>query len=343
MQCLPLQLVLEGVFFLFSGFSFFSGLGPWGWCKCCVLFLRVHWWRLVAGWVVFLWWLRGGVGRWVLRLRPVLVAGGCGSLAGRSPVWCWWSASLPAGRRLALLQHGAAGAAVRWRFGVAGQVSRWCGRCPCRCCFPVKLKRFLSVAVLSGGLPVARVVGVVAVAGSRQLPPGGTALVGRIVGSLVRSGSSLVVGCATGADAVVLSSAPAAQVQCLAAFGPGGAGACRVSAVSQVVAHAAAGGQVQWWAGGGASLPIAVRLSHRTQAVVGAASSGLVAFLSSPSSRGSLLACRAAAARGLPVVVFPLGFGGLSLPALGAGQWVPCDRGGIWSAAWQWQAEKGLF
>ena len=184
---------------------------------------------------------------------------------------------------------------------------------------------------------------VVALAGSRSLPPGGAALVARVAGALVRSGSALVVGCATGADAAVISSAPVGQVQCLAAFGPGGAGACRVSAVSQVVAHAASGGQVQWWAGGGVSLPLPVRLSRRTQAVVGAAGSGLVAFLASSSSRGSLLACRLAAARGLPVVVFPLGFSGAQLPALGAGQWVPCEQGGVWARAWQWQAAPGLL
>ncbi|WP_456374136.1 hypothetical protein [Thiolapillus sp.] len=73
-----------------------------------------------------------------------------------------------------------------------------------------------------------------------------------------------------------------------------------------------------------------------------AASSGLVAFLSSPSSRGSALACRLAAARGLPVVAFPLGFHGQQFPALGAGQWVPCQQGGVWAAAWQWQAVPGL-
>ena len=178
-----------------------------------------------------------------------------------------------------------------------------------------------------------------ALAGSRQLPAGRAALVARVAGALVRSGSSLVVGCATGADEAVLSSVPPALVRCLAAFGPGGAGACPVSAVAQVAAHAASGGQVQWWAGGPASVPLPARLARRTRAVVGAASSGLVVFASSPSSRGSMLAARLAVARGLPVVVFPLGFTGSQLPALGAGQWVPCRQGGVWAAAWQWQQE----
>ncbi|WP_456378823.1 hypothetical protein [Thiolapillus sp.] len=183
---------------------------------------------------------------------------------------------------------------------------------------------------------------VFAVVGSRQLPSGGAALVGGVARVLVRSGGSLVVGCATGADAAVLNSVPSSLVLCLSAFGRGGAGSCRVSAVQQVQAHHAAGGAVQWWAGGPASVPLPARLRGRTAAVVAAANSGLVAFFGSPASRGSALACRMAAGRGLPVVAFPLGFHGLQLPVLGAGQWVPCERGRVWSGAWQWQVAPGL-
>ena len=94
---------------------------------------------------------------------------------------------------------------------------------------------------------------------------------------------------------------------------------------------------MQWWAGGPASVPLPARLAARTRAVVGAASSGLVAFLASPGSRGTVLACRLAAERGLQVVAFPLGFHGQQLSALGGGRWVPCERAGVWAAAWRWE------
>ncbi|BBL77541.1 hypothetical protein [Methylomagnum ishizawai] len=186
--------------------------------------------------------------------------------------------------------------------------------------------------------------GVVAVAGSRALPPAGLALVQRVARALVASGRSLAVGCASGADAAVLGAVPASAVSVFAAFGPGGVGSCPVSAVSAVAAVAAAGGSVVWWAGGPASVPLAARLAARSAAVVGAASSGCVVFFGSPCSRGSLLAASLAAGRSLPVVAFPVGFPGSALPSLGAGSWVPCSRGGVWASAWSWvPAQAGLF
>ncbi len=89
---------------------------------------------------------------------------------------------------------------------------------------------------------------------------------------------------------------PASTVRVLSAFGPGGQGAGPASAVGPVLAFARAGGSVSWWCGGGASVPLGARLHKRTRAVVGAADAGLVAFFSSPSSRGTLLACRTAVA-----------------------------------------------
>ena len=188
--------------------------------------------------------------------------------------------------------------------------------------------------------------GVVAVCGTRSLPVSAGPLVGQVVRSLLAGGSSLVVGCASGADGFALSSVMSAgavsSVSVFAAFGPGGAGAAgSVSAVSVVSAAASAGANVSWWAGGPSSVPVQARLSARTRAVVGAASSGLVAFLGSPSSPGSLLACRVALARGLPVFVFPVGFHGQSLPSLGAGSWVPVGGSGVWSLAWRWVPGQG--
>jgi hypothetical protein len=188
--------------------------------------------------------------------------------------------------------------------------------------------------------------GVVALAGSRALPASGAALVARVSGALVRSGRSLVVGCAVGADAAVLASGlPVGSVRVLSAFGPGGRGAVpAVSAVGPVLAHAQAGGAVSWWVGGPVAVPFASRLRSRTCAVALAGSAGLVVFFSSPASRGSLLAASLAASRSLPVLAFPLGFPGSSLPLLGAGSWVPCSRSGVWSSAWCWvPSQAGLF
>lgn len=171
-----------------------------------------------------------------------------------------------------------------------------------------------------------RLPGIVAVAGSRALPASGSALVVRVASDLAASGASFVVGCCSGADAALLSavpgSVPASLVRCLAAFGPGGVGSGPFSAVDPVAKFAAVGGAVEWWAGGPASVPLRVRLADRTRAVVGSASAGLVVFFASPCSKGSLLACRCAVARGLPVLAFPVGFSADRLPVLGAGRWV---------------------
>lgn len=178
--------------------------------------------------------------------------------------------------------------------------------------------------------------GVVAVAGSRALPASGASLVVSVASDLVAVGSSLVVGCCSGADAALLSavpgSVPPSLVRCMAAFGPGGVGAGPASAVAQVAKFAQVGGAVQWWAGGCAASPLRARLAARTRAVVCLASAGLVVFFASPTSRGSLLACRCALSRGLPVVAFAVGFSAEKLPELGAGFWV--DYGEFGGKKW---------
>ena len=187
----------------------------------------------------------------------------------------------------------------------------------------------------------------VMVCGSRSVSASARQLVGQVVSGLLSEGCSLVVGCATGADEAALSAALSAgcvsQVRVFAAFGPGGPGACRWSAVSTVARFVEAGGQVSWWAGGKASVPLSVRLPRRTRVAV-AASSCLVAFFSSPGSRGSRLACRSAVRNGKPVVALPLGFPGAKLPNLGAGEWQPSGKAGIWANAWRWvPGQEGLF
>lgn len=182
--------------------------------------------------------------------------------------------------------------------------------------------------------------GVVAVAGSRALPAGGAVLVAEAARALVASGCSLVVGCCRGADAAVLSAVPVSRVRVLCAFGSAGEGAGPASAVGPVLAYASLGGAVAWWAGGGPSVPLFARLARRTRAVASCASSGLVLFPSSPESRGSCLAAELAVARGLPVVVVPLGFSPSLLPSLGAGGWVRANASGVFAGAWRWVSSQ---
>lgn len=186
-------------------------------------------------------------------------------------------------------------------------------------------------------------VGVVAVAGSRSLPAAFAPLVRRVVRAVVRSGHSVAVGCCVGADAFALSALPVGVGCCFAAFGAGGLGACSLSAVAVVADHATKGGSVVWWAGGSASVALPVRLAARTGAVIGAASVSAVVFFASPSSAGSLLACRLAALRGLPVFAFPCGFAGSYLPLIGAGAWVAVGEAGVWALALRWVPAQMLL
>lgn len=203
----------------------------------------------------------------------------------------------------------------------------------------------LSSSLLGGAaLPPRRF----AVVGSRSLSVSASPLVARVCSALVRSGGGLVVGCASGADEFVLSAALSlgfvSSVSCFSAFAADGSGSAgSVSAVSVVSAFAAAGGSVVWLAGGGLSVPVRARLAVRASVLVSAASAGCVGFLASPASVGSVRALSLAAARGLRVVCFPVGFSGALLPPLAAGgRWLPCASAGVWSAAWQWE-QKTLF
>ena len=187
-------------------------------------------------------------------------------------------------------------------------------------------------------------MGVVAFAGSRGLSPLFAPIVSSVVNSVVVSGRSVSVGCCVGLDQFVLSSLPPASGSCFAAFGPGGAGACSLSAVSVVSAFAGSGGSVVWWSGGGSSVALPVRLSARTNAVICSASVSTVVFFSSPSSVGSLLACRLAVARGLSVFAFACGFSGSDLPSLGAGSWASVGGSGIWSSSYRWvSSQSSIF
>ena len=143
-----------------------------------------------------------------------------------------------------------------------------------------------------------------------------------------------------GADALVLSSVPQSslsRVSVFAAFGFSGRGACSLSAVPVVAAAGQGGAFVNWWSGGRLSVPLRLRLAKRSLALVqflARRRSALVCFLSSPSSRGSLLACRVAVRLGIPVFVFCVGFSPSRLPRLGRGSWSLVQVAG--SSACQW-------
>ena len=186
--------------------------------------------------------------------------------------------------------------------------------------------------------------GVVAFAGSRALPASFAPLVARVASGVVASGRAVAVGCCVGVDSVVLSSVPSWSVRCFAAFGVGGAGACSLSAVSLVSALPSRGGLVSWLAGGSLAVPLPVRLSARTRAVVCDATVCAVVFFASPSSLGSLLAARAAVARGLPVFAFACGFDPALLPSLGDGDWSASPiSGGLFAGGFEWFPAHSLF
>jgi hypothetical protein len=196
----------------------------------------------------------------------------------------------------------------------------------------------LPPAVLSALLPAAPGggPGVVAVAGSRSAPPAVLSAAGAAGAALAAAGFRVAVGCAVGVDAAVLSAAPGPSLSVFAAFGPVSPpgrvapGAWSGSAVTAVARALRAGAAVSWWSGGGPSVSLRARLGARTAAVVGAGSAGALAFFGSPaSSPGSLLFCRLAAARGLPLFCFsPTG----APPMVGAGAWRPLAGALSWFA-----------
>ena len=118
---------------------------------------------------------------------------------------------------------------------------------------------------------------VVAFAGSRGLSYNYLPLVCSVVGSVIRSGRSVAVGCCVGLDEMVLTNLETGL--CLSAFGSNGAGSCSLSASTAVFEFAGRGGSVNYWAGGHGDLK--ARLSSRTQAVINCADVSVVVFLAS--------------------------------------------------------------
>ena len=206
--------------------------------------------------------------------------------------------------------------------------------------------------------------GMVGFCGSRDLPVSAadSALVSGVVGSVLSGGRGVAVGCAVGADALVVSSVLAlgasSRLCVFAAFGPfslSWPAACfsapgassSVSSVSGVTEALVAGASVSWWAGGGPSVPLAARLASRSSALVSAvaasgAGRGFVGFVSSPCPAGlgpspSPSACFSGSGSGswgslalavgleLPVVVFPV-------PPSGYGR--SPDLPAFWPGSW---------
>ncbi|MDZ7854207.1 MAG: hypothetical protein U5L98_16620 [Halomonas sp.] len=113
--------------------------------------------------------------------------------------------------------------------------------------------------------------GPVAFIGGRRLLPSAAAHVQALAAQLNGRGFTLITGYCTGADQAVIEAAlagrvPVAALQVMAAFSPGGQGACPVSALAQVESFAAQGGTVSWWAGGGPGISLRQRLRGRAHA-----------------------------------------------------------------------------
>jgi hypothetical protein len=174
--------------------------------------------------------------------------------------------------------------------------------------------------------------------GSRSLPESAAPFVARVACAVAASRVP-VVGCASGADLFALRALLWCRSLSVFAVGsPSGAGFWRCSAPLSALRAAPS---VRWLAGGPLSVPLSARLRARSLAAVASLpcvpGSGAVAFLASPSSPGSLLSLRAAAAAGLPAVVFPVGFSpALLSPLFRSGAWVPAASSGLWARALRW-------
>ena len=149
--------------------------------------------------------------------------------------------------------------------------------------------------------------------------------------SYVRSGGMLVVGCARGADALVveavLSAGYASQLHIFAIGGEDGRGfsrGARGASVALIQEAAGAGATMHWWAGGGPEVPITGRLVKRSCAAVSFTHAqggrGVMGFVDSLPGRpwvgrglwrscgsGTWSTLAAAAWLGLPTFVCPVG------------------------------------
>ena len=196
-------------------------------------------------------------------------------------------------------------------------------RCSITSIMPVSSVWFRQI--LAGGGPVS----LVGFCGSRSLPASSSSLVSSVVGSVVASGRGVAVGCASGADALVRSSCPSAQVFAVASgrWGSGpGAFAARSSALVRAVAASGSGAGFVGFVAGPCPAGVVPARSWR----------------SGSSVSGSWSSLALAAGLGVPVVVFPVGWAWRP-PAWSGGRWVSAGRG-VWASGWRWvPAQLGLF
>jgi hypothetical protein len=172
--------------------------------------------------------------------------------------------------------------------------------------------------------------------GSRSLSFQFSPLVSAVARAAVSAGCCVRVGCASGADAATVSALHPCPSS-LSVFAVGGSTGIGFPSSPHYVQQgfpfstgfrlaslaAQFGAQVTWWAGGGPRVPIRARLAIRSRrAAAGCPSS--VFFLSSPGSRGSLLAASVVAGAGGSVFAFCCGFSGPPAPLPGqSGAWFP--------------------
>lgn len=194
-------------------------------------------------------------------------------------------------------------------------------------------------------------------AGSRDLAQRWQPLVQRVVQAVQAQGRGVSVGCARGADAFALAAAlkQDAHLHVFATGNAEGAGFWRQSAIASVKQAQAAGCWIDWWAGGvchcdkclqrdsTSQCPTLIkRLAERSRTCLQATAAsgpgaGFVGFVSQPNSRETMGSARYAASLGLPVILFPCGFAGHQLPALGNGRWQPAASQGIWGRGYRWE------
>ena len=176
--------------------------------------------------------------------------------------------------------------------------------------------------------------------GSRTVQPQTAehATIAAVTHAAIESGCQINVGCAIGADALVIRCFRPSSFSLLrifAAFDPSGAGGWSGSAVRLVQRAAQVGASVAWLAGGALSVPIVARLMARSVAGLKGASAAVFFF----PGHGSLKVARQAIRQNIPVFVF----GAQPAPMQG-GAFVPAQFLGL--SCWQFQpsaVQSSLF